>query len=105
MSIEEIEQQVVAWADARGILMHSDSKAQTLKAVSEMGELADAIIKGDCDETVDAIGDVMVCLTNLCAMNGWNLHYCYARAWNAIKHRTGKMSANGAFVKDEEVQQ
>jgi NTP pyrophosphatase (non-canonical NTP hydrolase) len=104
MSIEEIEQQVVAWADARGILMHSDSKAQTLKAVSEMGELADAIIKGDCDDAVDAIGDVIVCLTNLCAMNGWNLHYCYARAWNTIKHRTGKMSASGAFVKDEEVQ-
>lgn len=104
MSIEEIEQQVVAWADARGILMHSGSNAQTLKAVSEMGELADAIIKGDCDEAVDAIGDVMVCLTNLCAMNGWNLHYCYARAWHKIKDRKGTIHPNGAFVKEEEVQ-
>jgi hypothetical protein len=45
MSWAGTELEVIRWSEARGIIANSDSKTQLLKAVSEMGELADAIIK------------------------------------------------------------
>ena len=48
--------------------------AQALKAVSEVGELADAVIKNDRDALKDAIGDVMVCLVNVAHMNGCQIY-------------------------------
>lgn len=57
-------QNVIRWSTERGIYEHSTALAQSLKAVSEAGELADAAIKGDIDALKDAIGDVAVCLVN-----------------------------------------
>lgn len=88
------------WAEARGIYTHSTAQAQLLKAVSEMGELADAEIKNDRDARIDAVGDVLVCLTNYCAMRGLSMHVCLASAWDQIKDRKGHMVPGGAFVKD-----
>lgn len=68
MNFEQFQQNVQAWAAARGIYEHSTPLAQALKAVSEVGELADAVIKGDREALKDAIGDVAVCLVNLDAM-------------------------------------
>lgn len=99
--MNEIEQKVIAWATERGIYAHSTLQAQVLKAVSEVGELADATIKGDRSAFVDAIGDILVCLTNAAHMNGVDLTECFGAAWNEIKDRKGFLSPNGAFVKDE----
>lgn len=60
----KFESNVVQWAVARGIFAHSNFGAQMLKAVSETGELADAIIKDDTNGMIDAVGDVAVCLVN-----------------------------------------
>ena len=46
-SYNELELAVVRWSEARGIIQNSDAKTQLLKAVSEMGELADAVNKKD----------------------------------------------------------
>lgn len=67
---EQFQQNVQQWAIERGIYEHSTSLAQALKAVSEVGELCDAVIKSDRDALIDAIGDVAVCLVNLGAMVG-----------------------------------
>lgn len=99
--MNKTEQNVIAWAKARGIYEHSTIQAQVLKAVSEMGELADATIKGDRDAFIDAVGDVIVCLTNAAYMHGTNLTECYSRAYDEIKDRKGRMVSGGAFVKDE----
>ena len=40
-------ERIQAWSQQVGIYEHSTVQAQTLKAVSEMGEVADAIIKRD----------------------------------------------------------
>lgn len=64
MTFEEFKGNVEAWAAARGIYEHSTPEAQLLKTVSEVGELADAIIKNDLAGLKDAIGDVTVCLVN-----------------------------------------
>lgn len=43
---------------------NSSSTKQALKATSEIGELAGAVLKNDIDEIKDAIGDIFVCWVN-----------------------------------------
>ena len=65
----------------------------------EMGELAKATLEKDQDEIIDAIGDMVVVLTNLAHLNGLTIEQCIASAYNEISGRKGKM-INGTFVKD-----
>jgi len=65
MTFEQFCNNVEGWAEVRGIYEHSTALAQALKAVSEVGELADAVIKNDKVALIDAIGDVAVCLVNV----------------------------------------
>jgi NTP pyrophosphatase (non-canonical NTP hydrolase) len=101
MSWNIVELDVIRWAEARGIIANSDSKTQMLKAVSEMGELADAIIKRDRSAIVDGIGDVLVCLIVVGALEDVNLTHCLQSAYNEIKDRKGYLNKDGVFVKDE----
>lgn len=100
MNFQTFKANVEKWSAERGIYEHSTIQAQTLKAVSEMGELADAVIKGDKDAFADAVGDVVVCLINAAYMNGVDMEQCFAQAWGQIKDRKGFLSPNGAFVKE-----
>ena len=88
------------WATQRSIIPNSSPSTQLLKAVSEMGELADATIKGDRHGIRDGVGDVMVCLIIFCALQKIDLTACLAEAYNEIKDRRGTMLPNGVFVKD-----
>lgn len=72
---EQFQQNVQCWATERGIYEHSTALAQALKAVSEVGELCDAVIKNDRDALIDAIGDTAVCLVNVIAMRGGKVEY------------------------------
>lgn len=89
------------WAEQRGIFNGSNPKAQLLKAVSELGELCDAEIKGDTYNQKDAVGDVLVCLIIYCGMKNYNITQCLNAAYEEIKERKGRMVKDGAFVKDE----
>lgn len=95
------ELDVIRWAEKRGIIENSDSKTQLLKAVSEMGELADAIIKRDRPAIVDGIGDVLVCLIVVGALEDLDLTRCLESAYEQIKDRKGYLNKDGVFVKDE----
>ena len=64
-----------------------------------MGELAKATLEKDQEEVIDAIGDMVVVLTNLAHLNNVNIETCIATAYNVIAKRKGKM-INGTFVKD-----
>ncbi len=97
MSWNITELDVIRWAEQRGIIENSDSKTQLLKAVSEMGELADAIIKRDRPAIVDGIGDVLVCLIVLGALENIDLTRCLESAYNEIKDRKGYLNKNGIF--------
>ena len=99
MSLDSKVEQVLEWARQRNIHKGSTYKDQYLKAQSEMGELADALLKGTKDDTEDAIGDVIVCLINLAEQCQTSLPICLAKAYNSIKDRRGIMF-NGAFVKE-----
>jgi|SRR5690625_564274 len=70
MNWNEFKQNVEQWASERGIYEHSTPEAQLLKALSELGELSDAIIKNDHEALKDAIGDVAVCMVNYARLAG-----------------------------------
>ena len=101
LTFEQLVLNVEAWAAERGIYKHGTARAQLLKAFSEMGELADAELKGDGTAAADAVGDVLVCLINFCAMRAFDITDCLAGAWDEIKDRKGRLVPGGAFVKDE----
>ena len=88
------------WAANKGIYSQGDSKTQYIKLMEEAGELAQAILKEDEPEIIDAIGDMVVVLTNLAKMRGHNIEDCISSAYNVISKRSGKI-INGTFVKDE----
>ena len=88
------------WAEERGLYDKGDTKTQFAKLVEETGELAQAILKKDNAEFADAIGDIVVVLTNLAHLGGVTIEECIDSAYNEIKNRKGKMS-NGTFVKND----
>lgn len=100
MSYASIEIKIIQWSEQRKIIPNSTPDVQLLKAMSEMGELADATIKKDKEAIVDAVGDVMVCLVNYCALQDINLVNCMEVAYDQIKNRRGTLLPNGVFVKD-----
>jgi len=87
------------WADQRGLYDKGDTKTQYLKLMEEAGELGRAILKNDEPEFIDAIGDMVVVLTNLARLGGVSIETCIDSAYDVISKRTGKM-VNGTFVKD-----
>lgn len=100
MIYQELEEKIIDWACERKIIPNATPVSQTLKAVSEMGELADAINKKDLEATKDAIGDVVVCLINVCALLDLTLEKCLEGAYNEIKDRKGTLLPSGVFVKE-----
>ena len=88
------------WARSRGLYDKGNSHTQYVKLQEEAGELAKALLKDDKPEVIDAIGDMVVVLTNLAHLQGVTIEDCIDSAYKVISKRTGKM-INGTFVKDE----
>lgn len=99
-SFNDVESEIVRWAEARQIIPNSTPSAQLLKMVSEVGELCDAEGKKDIFEIEDAVGDIVVCLINYCALRDISLLKCLNGAYETIKDRKGRLMADGTFVKD-----
>ena len=88
------------WAEERGLYDKGNSHTQYVKLQEEAGELAKALLENDKPEIIDAIGDMVVVLTNLAHLQGVHIETCVAEAYKVISKRKGKM-INGTFVKDE----
>ena len=87
------------WAAVRGIYDNGDNKTQYVKLIEEAGELAKALLNNDKPEIIDAIGDMVVVLTNLAHLEGLDIEHCIDSAYKEIADRQGKM-INGTFVKN-----
>jgi len=97
------------WAKQRGLYDKGDVKTQFIKLQEEVGELAKAILKEDTHEIIDAIGDIVVVLTNLTQLapiykgntviEKMTIEDCINSAYTVIANRKGKME-NGTFVKE-----
>lgn len=96
----EVFDNIRKWAKDRGLYEKGDVKTQYVKLMEEAGELAQSIIKSNDAEFVDAIGDIVVVLTNLAHLGGHNIEECINSAYNEIANRKGAM-VNGSFVKQE----
>jgi len=95
---QSIFELIRSWASNKGIYKSGDSKTQYIKLMEEAGELAEALLKNDEPEVIDAIGDMVVVLTNLAKLRGHDIEACVASAYSVIKSRQGEM-INGTFVK------
>ena len=99
MSYAQVEMHILQWAEARRIIPNAKPHTQLMKAVSELGELCDAELKGDMDGIKDGLGDVMVCLINYAALRDLDLVSCLKMAYEEIKDRKGTTLPDGTFVK------
>ena len=88
------------WAQDRGLYDEGNPHTQYVKLQEEAGELAKALLQDDKMEIMDAIGDMVVVLTNLAHLENTTIESCIEQAYKVISKRTGKM-INGTFVKDE----
>lgn len=100
MEYRILEIDIIRWAEARKIIPNSTPVAQYLKAVSEMGELADALNKKDMPAIKDAVGDTLVCMINMCALLDIDMVECLKGAYDEIKDRKGTLLPSGVFVKE-----
>lgn len=101
MSWNIVELDVIRWSESKGIIKYSTSEAQLKKAYEEMAELSEAISSRNREEIIDGLGDVLVCLINVAALEDLDLVTCLKSAYNEIKGRTGYMNSEGIFVKEE----
>ena len=62
------------WAHDRGLYEKGNVMVQYVKLQEEAGELAKALLKDDQPEVIDAIGDMVVVLTNLAHLRGCLLY-------------------------------
>lgn len=100
--MDRLIQHVISWAQERNLIEGSTPKAQLLKTLEELGELAKAINKDDLAGVVDGVGDVLVTLIILCAQKGLTVEQCLSAAYEEIKDRRGRM-VDGVFVKEADL--
>lgn len=96
---KELENEVIKWADNKGILTNGTPEAQANKTIEEALEIYQAIKVNDKAEIIDGLGDVLVTIIIQAKLQNVDLLECLQTALNVINKRTGKM-IGGTFVKD-----
>lgn len=99
-NFDNLHMNVIRWAEARKIIPNAKPEAQLLKTMSELGELADAVLKRDREGTIDGFGDVLVTLMLAAALLDLDIVKCLESAYNEIKDRRGILNDQGAFIKE-----
>jgi len=99
MTLFDLINKVLSWADEKGILKEGNERAQAAKTVEEVNELESAVMVNDRQEIKDGIGDALVTLIIQAEMQGFSLAECLDHAYDQIKDREGEM-INGTFVKN-----
>lgn len=98
---QTLELDVIRWAEQRKIIPNSTPQAQLLKTVEELGELVGAVVRGNKPKIEDGFGDVLVTLVIAAALLDVNLVDCLDYAYQEIKGRSGTLSKDGVFIKEE----
>lgn len=100
MKIDNLVTNISKWGHDRGITINGKPYSQLLKAMSELGETSDALLKNDKESLKDGIGDTFVCLVMLAETSGLTIEECIEAAWEEIKDRRGFLNENGTFIKE-----
>lgn len=101
MDINKTVDQIIDWAEDRGIFDEGTIYAQLAKLDEEYKETVTAFDRGDMTDIIDGIGDMFVVLVILAEMSGTNLPFCADAAYKEISKRKGKMKG-GVFVKESD---
>ena len=94
----ELRQRTIQWALERGIIEQGPALGQSEKVLEEAQELVDATMVKDKAEQIDAVGDILVSLTNFCALEKIDMALAWDKALKVIEGRKGRM-VDGKFVK------
>jgi NTP pyrophosphatase (non-canonical NTP hydrolase) len=100
LHLQELIQKTLQWAADRNLLDNSGAERQALKAMSELGEFADEILKGDKQKQICECGDVLVTLILTSHKLGFTLEEALLSAYTKINNRKGT-TVNGVFIKEE----
>jgi NTP pyrophosphatase (non-canonical NTP hydrolase) len=99
MTIREIQQAHASWAfrNFGRECTNERSKSSILGVVEEVGELAHSVLKqeqgirGTKEEhdaaIQDAVGDIVIFLSDFCTRRKLDFEVCVERAWNEVKDR------------------
>lgn len=99
-SYNQLQLNVIRWAEARKIIPNSTPMAQAIKTHEELGELLSALHRGNQDEIVDAYGDILVTLVIGADLAHVDLVAALESAYDQIKNRRGTLREDGVFVKE-----
>ena len=102
MKLDEFEKKIGIWAEKRGLIHVDNVPKQMMKTVEEFGELSSAILKKKHTETIDGLGDTLVCLFILAKQLDLTIEECITHAYDEIKDRTGR-TIDGNFIKKEDL--
>lgn len=104
-TLDELALAVRVWGREKNI---NDEVMQYAKINEEIGELAHEITRGHCgkekvpsEETIDAVGDILVTVIIFADIVGIDPRGALEIAYNTIKDRKGH-TENGSFIKEEE---
>ena len=98
--METLEQEVIEWAEQKGIFDMSTNVDQMKKMLEEVEELDYEVHYYDSLANIQGeLGDVLVCAVIQAKFHGLSLSGCLNQAVDKITKRTGQMK-NGVFVKD-----
>lgn len=92
---------VQLWAEEKGLL-YGDPSRQLLKVYEEVSETAQAYMRGQRENLVEEIGDILVTVIVFAEQVGINPEEALKVAYNKIKDRQGRM-VDGTFVKEEDL--
>lgn len=97
--MRELIENVIDWAYDKGLMDNTTADRQALKMVSEVGEFADEILKGNKDKQITECGDVLVTVILTSAKLGFDIETALSVAYEKISKRKGA-TVNGVFVKE-----
>lgn len=98
--IDELQRDVLAWAQERDLLHAKNATAQMGKVSEEVEEFFAEVNSGDRHEMKLEFGDVLVTLIILAEQLSINPEECLSMAYEKIKSRKGK-TINGQFIKEK----
>lgn len=97
--MRDLIENVIDWANDKGIFDVGNKERQTLKMVEEVGEFVKEVLRHDKLKARMEMGDILVTLIITGRMMGIDIEDALEDAYHKISKRTGQ-TINGVFVKD-----
>ena len=104
MKFEDLQKQVLDWAEEKDLLHEENKNKQFMKFIEEVFEFKMEMDLGVSSDYIKLeMGDIFVTLIILCKQLDIDSMECLDLAYRKIKGRNGK-TINGTFVKSEDLE-